>query len=227
MPDPEPEVGTPDPAPEPTPTPAEPAAVVEPAPAPAAPVVAPEPAPADDGKGTLLTGKDAEPVVHEGAPDEYEKFEMPEGVTLDEGLRDQAIPLMKELDLSQDQAQKCATWLANLRQTEATQQGKSLDEENKSWAEASKNHEVYGGAQFKENMGRINEALSQVAVGDYRKIMDSTGYGNHPDVIHTWHNIAAKIVIKEDQPGGQGDKTKGERDEAAAWYPDLAKADAG
>lgn len=208
--------------------PVEPAAVEPVAPVEPAPVepAATEPTPPEEGKGTLLTGDEEKTPEPEGAPDEYADFEMPEGMTLDEGLRDQALPLMKELDLSQDQAQKAATWLANLRKTEATTQDKTLAEENEAWIKSSKNHEVYGGAQFEENMGRINQALGQVATDGYKKLMTASGYGNHPDVIHTWHNIAAKIVIKEDQPGSDGAPTQGERDPATAWYPET-KTDSG
>ena len=93
-----------------------------------------------DQGGTKAEGEDVEKKDEEpqGAPDEYGEFTIPEGVELDSTLLDTVSPIFKELNLTQDQAQK----LVNVygEQVKAIEQKyeTAIQDQRKEWREEFK-----------------------------------------------------------------------------------------
>ena len=86
-------------------------------------------------------------------PDTYADFNMPEGVTVDSALLDEATPLFKELGLTQEQAQKLVDFQAKQVQASSQSQVDAFNQLMNDWQEQSRNDKEFGGDKFDENIG--------------------------------------------------------------------------
>ncbi len=90
------------------------------------------------------------PKEHAGPPEEYESFKMPEGLIIDQTMLDKFLPIARELNLTQVQAQK----LVDL-----------YSEQVKLWsAELMKEREFWGKDfnDFEEKIVETNESQKNV-----------------------------------------------------------------
>lgn len=218
-----------------------PAPAADPAPIGDTPSAA-EPAPAgdlapvdvDDGDDSALGGKlpdagepdagdkgDEAPVV----PEAY-TLTAPEGMTLDAELVEAITPTLKELSLTNEQADKLMPFAGQLvEKTVANIQTQMIDAGNaqrKAWLDASKAAEDIGGNKWDASMhsaARGLDALGYTEGSEFRAFLTETGIGNHPDMIR----IAAKLgeLVAEDGEfvrADAGAQVKRSREEVL--YPD-------
>lgn len=173
----------------------------------AAPVVAP---PADplDAK-TLLTGGDApaegegdKAVAPIGAPEAYD-LKAPEG---SQGFDTEAFaiaePVLRELNLTNEQAQKVVDVYPALMQRAADEAGKSIIADvvaqRAAWETASRADPEIGGTP-EHHATVINtaaKALDKFGGAEFRSFLNETGLGNHPDMIR--FAFRAGSAISED-----------------------------
>ena len=190
-------------------TPAEP--VVEPA-TPAGPVAATpaEPAPAEPAVPPV-EGED--PI----SPESYSDFTLPEGVVLDEALLGKAAPIFKELNLTQEQAQKLVDLQAEMVQEGARSQSESFNQLIEGWQNESKNDKEFGGEQFDENVATAKLAIDKFGTPELKQLMEDHGVGNHPEMIRFMWNIGK--LMKEDVPGGFSAASSEKKDRTEIMYP--------
>jgi len=145
----------------------------------------------------------------EGAPDAYDLTV--DGVTLDAELVAEADPILRELNLSNDQAKTLVPMAQKMmdRAVDATVNDIVArgNQQRKEWLDAAKADPEIGGAKWDETMhvaARGLDALGFVK-GDeakniqahpFRLALESTGFGNHPDMIR----LCAKLgeLVGED-----------------------------
>lgn len=167
-----------------------------------------------------------------GAPDKYD-FKAPDGVTLDPKAIEAAIPIFKELGLTQDAAQK----LVNLQiaQTKALTEApiKAFVEQTTKWKDevaGTYGKDIEPGGKHFVSVGRL---LSQLGPGEasFREAMNSTGVGNHPAFVAAMIKIAGLISegghVSGAQPSPLGQTAGGVKPApslAAAMYPHLPSA---
>lgn len=155
-----------------------------------------------------------------GAPEAYTDFTMPEGVSVDAPLMDGFKSLAKELNLSQEAAQK----LVNL-QAEATK--RSVDENAKAWEQAQekwkaevKADKEIGGADFDKNIGVAKKGLKLFGNEAFIDMLESTGVGNHPEMVKFLHRVGK--AIKEDGAPVTGKQVAGAvKDTAKLLFPTM------
>lgn len=103
--------------------------------------------------------KEGEQKPVEGAPEEYGDFAMPEGVAMDEARLAEFLPIAKELNLTQEQAQK----LVDMEATRAKQQMegavKFYEDRDKAWAADLKADKEVGGDKLEANAVKVNRLL--------------------------------------------------------------------
>ena len=162
---------TPTPAPEPTPTPAP-----EPTPTPA-----PEPTPAPK----------------EGAPEVYE-FKAAEGQTFDPEFVKSYSEVARELNLTQEAAQ---TMIDKVGPVLAQQQAAQIAQVRNDWAEASKVDAEFGGTKFNENLAIAKQSIDKFATPEFKKMLDDTGLGNHPEWIRYCYRVS-KAFSPDNFEGG-------------------------
>lgn len=168
----------------------------------AAPASADPAASAPDTKAT-------EPVV----PESYE-LKMPEGVQLDSAAAEEFTAIAKELKLDQAAAQK----LADIGAKMATRQAEAHAQLVETWTEQVKTDKEIGGDKLDENLGVARKAIDTFGSPELKALLNSTGLGNHPEVV----KLAFKVgkAISEDR-FVTGSPKGAETDMAKKLFPNM------
>ena len=152
------------------------------APAPQEP--APEQAPTDqeqakstDQEAKSETKSDDKPA----APEKYE-FVMPEGYTVDEAAVDAVTPILKELNCSQETAQKLVDLhFAQIRAMQEAQE-KAKAETLAKWAREIKADKDIGGPNVLQNLLPGTRLLNKFGSPALTELLQQTGLDRHPAV---------------------------------------------
>jgi len=137
-----------------------------------------EQASAEEGDGTVKSegeGKEAE----KGAPEKYE-FKSHDGKEFDAGTLEAFSEIAKELNLTQEAAQKL---LDRMGPTIETQQKGQLQAIHNGWVESSKVDKEFGGEKLAENLATAKKALDTFGSPELRALLEQSGLGNNPEVI--------------------------------------------
>lgn len=173
------------------------------------------------------------------APETYADFKAPDGYTLSKEVVDAALPLFKELNLSQDGAQKLIDFHTKQMIDAAKAPQATYENLRKDWrATISADPEITkassGGMTGIEAVKLdIGRALTNVDPGlatEFRAAMDLTGAGDHPAFVKTFWKLSQlltegrHVAGGSPSPYGQTPSGKVERPSAAAaLYPNLAR----
>lgn len=173
---------------------------------------------AGDKPGDDTEPKDGKPTESEGdkpeVPESYEAFTMPEGVELDQAALERATPLLKELQLTQESAQKAVNHFATELQTGITEGVKATvenpeflqnvmkgidDARDAEWITALKADPDLGGAKLDETKRLALKGVDKFGSPALTKALTETRLGNHPELIRMFAKLGA--LVKEDGGG--------------------------
>ena len=148
-------------------------------------------------------------------PEAY-TFDMPEGVELDEKLANEFSPIMKDIGLTNEQANKLAAKLAEVRMQEGQSQ---IDEYNSNltkWENEVKADKELGGNNF-DNTSRVASlAVEKLGSPELIELLDNSGLGSHPALVRFSFN-AGKLLQEDDVSVGEPSPEK--KDAASRLYP--------
>ena len=160
---------------------------------------------------------DSEKEKPAGAPEKYADFKLPDGVKLDDAAIGEFAPVAKELNLTQDQAQKLVDLQAAFAQRNAQAQVAQFAEQVKAWGEQAKGDKEYGGEKFDASVTSARLAVSKFGTPELTKLLNDTGMGSNPEVVrfmvkvgnamsedklHTSSNSATTKSVEEMLYGG-------------------------
>lgn len=176
-----------DPAAAPAPTPpAAPAAPTDPAVPPAAPTPADHATPPDPNDSP----KPSDPPA--GPPEKYE-LAAPEGFQLEPDTTTAFEGVARELNLTNEQANKLVPLGAQLVQKVQAQQQEAHQQQVTQWASEAKADKEFGGDKFDTSLKVALKARDQFATQELRTVLDQTGLGNHPEVVRLFFRIGTAI----------------------------------
>jgi len=144
---------------------------------------------------------EAKPTV---APEAYADFSLPEGVQLDSAVMGEFGTLAKELNLSQDQAQKLVDLQAKATAGTAQQLQAAIDKQADQWAADAKSDKEYGGDKFDENLAVSKAALDKFATPEFRAFLEQSKLGNHPEMLRAFYRIGQAVGQDGFVPGRAG-----------------------
>ena len=121
------------------------------------------------------------------APEKYE-FTAPEGAELDSKAVELFEPVARELDLSNEQAQKLAGLWPQLQEQMQQRQAESWGQQVEQWAADTKADKEIGGDKLQVSVGHAQKALDSFASKEFREFLDTTGLGNHPEMVRAFAN---------------------------------------
>lgn len=153
------------------------------------PVQTQQAADAVDAGKTEATKADAP----KGAPDKYE-FKAPEGRNFDNEVISSFSEIAKELNLSQDSAQKM---LDKVGSKMVERQQAHLAAISQEWAQASQADKEFGGDNIQSNLAVAKKALDAFGTPELRSLLNESGLGNHPELIRFFYRAGKSI--SEDQ----------------------------
>lgn len=128
-----------------------------------------------------------------GAPEKYE-FTPPDGQTFDDTVLEAYSEVAKELNLSQDDAQKLLDKVAPVM---AARQAEQIAQVKEGWADAARTDKEFGGDKLDANLGVAKKALDAFASPELKTLLNEAGLGNHPEVIRFMYR--AGKAISEDR----------------------------
>lgn len=208
------------------PAPSEPSAPAADAPAPAADPAKPEgdkPQPGAEGdkpqEGKPADGDkpaekpDDKEQKQEGAPEKYE-FQAAEGVELDtEALKDFE-PVARDLNLTNEQAQKLVDAYPKILAGVQQRQAEAWQAQTEQWAVDVKADKEIGGDKLTANLSAAQRALDQFGTPELKEYLNTTGLGNHPDLVKTFVKIG-KAMSEDGMVDGSN---QGQRSAAEVLY---------
>ncbi len=147
----------------------------------------------------------------QGAPERYE-FTAPEGSELDAAVTDAFAGVAKELNLTQDAAQKVLNQMAPVI---AQRQAAQVQAVRQAWREQATADKEFGGDKLAENLGAARKAMDAFASPGLKQTLEQTGLGNHPEVIRMFVKVGK--AISED--GFVNGANKPIVDDAKRFYP--------
>lgn len=208
------------------PAPSEPAAPAAEAPAPAGEPAKPEgdkqqpgaevdkpqeDKPADGDKPAEKPGDKEQ--KQEGAPEKYE-FQAAEGVELDtEALKDFE-PVARDLNLTNEQAQKLVDAYPKILAGVQQRQAEAWQAQTEQWAADVKADKEIGGDKLTANLSAAQRALDLFGTPELKEYLNTTGLGNHPDLVKTFVKIG-KAMSEDGMVDGSN---QGQRSAAEVLY---------
>lgn len=149
----------------------------------------------------------------EGAPEKYE-FQAAEGVELDsEALKDFE-PVARDLNLTNEQAQKLVDAYPKILAGVQQRQAEAWQQTTEQWAADVKADKEIGGDKLTSNLSAAQRALDQFGTPELKEYLNTTGLGNHPDLVKTFVKIG-KAMSEDGMVTGGND---GQRSAAEVLY---------
>jgi hypothetical protein len=149
----------------------------------------------------------------DGPPEKYE-FTMPEGMELDTALAEKVDPVLRELGLSNEQANKLASTFAEYRASESQRQSDAYAQQVEDWGKSARDDKEFGGAAFEKNVAAAQTAIGKFGTPELKALL-ADGLGNHPELIRFCVRVGK--AIGEDG-GVEGNKATTPKDPASVLF---------
>ena len=146
---------------------------------------------------------------------------LPEGVEPDTVLQKSFAPVAKELNLTQDQAQKLVTLQSEHVLALQKQADEQYAQTQKQWVDELKSDKELGGDKFDASLEVAKRPITKFGDDAFRSVLEESGLGNNPAVFKFMHKLG--VAMGEDSagmPSGGGSQDKSAAD---LLFPTMAK----
>ncbi|HGZ2415668.1 TPA: peptidase [Citrobacter freundii] len=152
----------------------------------------------------------------EGAPEKYE-FKPAEGQELDTAALEQFEPIARELNLTNEQAQKMVDlYGTKIMPMVQQQQAEAWQKTTEQWAADVKADKEIGGDNLTGNLSAAQRALAQFGTPKLKEYLEGTGLGNHPELVKAFIKVGKAMSEDKFVTGGH---ESGGSDLISAFYP--------
>lgn len=177
-----------------------------------------------EGTGQTEGGTKPEGDKPAGAPEAYEAFKLPEGVTLEGERLETAHTTFKSLGLSQEQSQGLLDLYVKLQGEDAGAITQLLEDQRiqqtEQWGAESKQQL---GAKYDETVALARTAVQHANDPELVKAFDTQGWGNHPALIKAFAKFGSFLRDSNVEGLGGGTAVTGEKSIAERMYPGMTK----
>ncbi len=122
----------------------------------------------------------------DGAPETYETFNLPDGVEMDKTALESFVPMAKQLGLSQEDAQALVDYEAKRVEEFVSNQETAWNDMQTEWRTATQSDKEIGGPAFDQSLAHAKKFLGAYGTAELIEALDSTGMGNHPEIIRAF-----------------------------------------
>ena len=156
---------------------------------------------------TTQTQQDAINPVEAVVPEKYE-LKLQEESLIDQSYLESFEAYAKEKKLSQDQAQELLQREETARKSYYDSQIQKWEQVKEQWKQQTIADPEIGGEKFAENAELAKRTLEKFSTPQFVSALDSSGYGNHPELVRVFARIGqamreAKIIGGNVNTGGQ------------------------
>lgn len=153
----------------------------------------------------------------DGAPDKYE-FKAAEGQQLDTAAIADFEPVARELGLNNEQAQKLVDMYGTkLLPMVQQQQAEAWQKTTEQWAVDVKADKEIGGDNLTSSLSAAQRALDKFGTPELKTYLDTTGLGNHPELVKAFVKIG-KAMSEDGMVTGSKTTTQSV---AQRMYPNM------
>lgn len=138
---------------------------------------------------------------------------MPEGIEVDQELIDALGPDFHTLGLTNRQAQQLADRFIEIQGRRGKAAGEAWAGRVQGWADEARKDREIGGAKWTGTVGSAQRALSRLGTPELRAYLNTSGGGNHPEMIRIFAKVGS--MIQEDNPPNGGAGGNGRKAETA------------
>ena len=150
--------------------------------------------------------EDAAPAV---IPASYQ-LTIPEGFEIDEGILAEADPVFRELNLTNEQADKLMPLAGKLVERITSESEDEFAALRSDWAKQTKADAQIGGANWPETerlVGRALDAAGAPRGSEFREYLDETGLGNHPEMLRIFRYFGTLVDRSRSPDNGPRDRS--------------------
>ena len=139
-------------------------------------------------------------------PEKYD-LKLPKGSLLDSSAIERISAHAKAKGLSNEAAQELMDREEQAIVSYHEGQMKQVEEIRTGWLKAAETDKEIGGDKFKENAELAKRVVERFGTAEFKKAMNETGFGNHPEVIRIFVRIGKmmaddQLVHPKSQTGG-------------------------
>lgn len=145
----------------------------------------------------------------------------PDNALFDNTHLEQFKGLAKELGLTPEAAQKLVERDNQLLSGFVDKRTQEWSTQTAQWGEQVKADKELGGENFNSTVTSARTALDRFASPEFKRMLNETGYGNHPELVRLFANIGK--AMKEDRMVSTGAPVSKEKTMAEIFYPGMAK----
>lgn len=127
------------------------------------------------------------------APEKYEAFTLPDGVTISPDVEAKVTETAKEFGLPQEGAQKLVNAAIDLQKSFVSQMDTKIAQVRSEWEASSKADKEFGGDNFDVNLAIANTAVRAFGSPAFKQLLKDSGVGSHPEFVRTFLNIGKSI----------------------------------
>ncbi|TSA28588.1 hypothetical protein D4R71_00350 [bacterium] len=168
-------------------------------------------------KAELVKAQDAKAKL-KVVPEKYE-FIVPEGMTLNQPLVDKFSPVFKELEITQEGAQKLVDLYSAEKKAEADAQATNFKQFLKeSYDETVKEL----GATYKDQLAYVAKVRDRFLSEETQEMLDASGLSNNKAFILDLIKLG-KLISEDKLPAGQSAAAGGAKSTADILYPEQEK----
>lgn len=143
-----------------------------------------------------------------GAPEKYSDFKAPEGVVIDPEIVKEFTPLAKELNLSQEAAQKLVDFQSKIGLRTVDEKLKEFNDIKKGWEEQTQKEL---GATYQAERALAAKARDKYIPPVLMQLLNDSGVGSHPEffkfIAKLGRDIAEDNLAGGKPAGGGADET--------------------
>lgn len=172
----------------------DPPVIATPSPTPT-PEPAAEPAAEEGASKPLIEGEKPAEVVEEFVPLTSADITFPEGMEVNETLRDEALAIVNDRTLSpKDQLQGLINLQGKLAQEASEGISKTWEDTQKAWQDEVKADPTIGGDKLPATLAAVNKLVTEYGDDKLIEAFALTGAGNNVHVIRFLNSVAGKLL---------------------------------
>jgi hypothetical protein len=124
-------------------------------------------------------------------------------------------PVLRELNLTNEAANKLAGVVAKVRAQEAKAADDALVQQGEDWVKQVRSDPDLGGAKFEATALSAQKAIAAFGTPELKELLNSTYLGNHPEVVRIFSRIGQALgedkLNRQADAGGTGQLSLAER----------------
>ena len=126
--------------------------------------------------------------------------------------------IAKELGLSKENASALLTKAGELISRLDVQ---AVEKQNAEWIAAARNDKEFGGSALNANLAIAKKGLDAFGGEPLKELLETTGLGNHPEVIRFFWKVGKAVSEDTFSRGGTGSRPASEEEIAKQLYPTM------